>query len=667
MAEGQPKTQISEHYNWPRPNLSALARIPDLLPAGFFGTDQVFRGAVTIAGSPSVQNIFERRSDWEAALSDGIIDTQVALRSGDYLRSLSITTYLGENRLQLGMTVPIDLSEQASALAKSIEELLDLEPWPVPVVRSRGAIDFAAAYRVEKAESSAAFLAKLDALFQRLTPTEISGVRFRRISAPQYGYSCANIEDWKKALAETWTDLSEVNCWFDTREANAVLSWNFNRSEASIDVSSIDREKLRAAVDAIETEFGFAAPVDKGFESAKVGGTRQYFTKAPIDEAWFLRAVALIRRLTKTHAYFSGRVFADSSTYPDVITGDLDVWKTEVTARWNRLQRFVGWQSTADVETNFDCDPRREIVLLQVQARAAGEAGQILQRFESELELEPAPERPYRYRRFMRGYEILSGIENSALADAIDAAIPLAFPQKRPAVADAFLTEDRESADLMPFRSPEEFVERLRQHSKPFLEIKLYLEGSHGTALGIYAASKKNRLELRSNLKREAFMLVSAVFEEKIDLKLTQESAQKKKDPEKTESAASKIIVPLAVGVLASLATVTGAVVGGGVLQEFPERYSLEVKVPTSSPGVSAELANGYLDLAWTFTKKRFWTEETLPSTADVTIFKRGGGEPERLLAQRSPLRKKLDEGIYDIEIAAGKAKPAYVTVVAKK
>src|SRR5215475_2449848 len=110
------------------------------------------------------------------------------------------------------------------------------------------------------------------------------------------------------------------------------------------------------------------------------------------------------------------------------------------------------------------------------QARAPGEAAQVFQRFE----LEPAPVKPYRYRRFMRSYEILPGFANTALADAIEAAIALAFPQKRPAVSDAYLTEDRESADLMPVGTIEKVVETLRQQPKPFREVKLYLEGSRG-------------------------------------------------------------------------------------------------------------------------------------------------------------------------------------------
>jgi hypothetical protein len=48
-------------------------------------------------------------------------------------------------------------------------------------------------------------------------------------------------------------------------------------------------------------------------------------------------------------------------------------------------------------------------------------------------------------------------------------------------------------------------------------------------------------------------------------------------------------------------------------------------------------------------------------------IFRRGASEPETLPAQQSPLQKKLDEGIYDIEVETEHAKPAYVSVVVKK
>jgi hypothetical protein len=466
MAKSQAKTQIFENYYWPKPELSAFARLSALVSPAFFGTDQVFRGTVTLPGSPSVKNIFELADEWTAALSSGVTSAELEVRSSDYLQSLNVTANPSENRLQLRMTVPINSTEQARAFTKAIEDELDLKP--ESITRHRRSIDFGSSYRVAKPETSAAFLTQFDALIARLGPVESSNARFRLISAPQYEYSWTNIDDWQKALAEAWNDLSEAGCWFNSRDGTTYLrwtylQWNFDRSEASIKVQSSDQEKLRATVDAIEAEFGFSALVGKALEPAKAGTIRQYFTKSQIDEAWFVRAVELFRGLTKAHPYFSGRIFADSIAYPSLITGNLDEWKTEVTARWERVQRFVCWQSTADFETNFDCDPRREIVLLQVQARAPGEAARVLQSFESELELEPAPDKPYRYRRFMRSYEILPGMANTALADAIEAAIALAFPQKKPAVADAYLTEDRESADLMPVGTIEKVVETLRQ------------------------------------------------------------------------------------------------------------------------------------------------------------------------------------------------------------
>jgi hypothetical protein len=64
--------------------------------------------------------------------------------------------------------------------------------------------------------------------------------------------------------------------------------------------------------------------------------------------------------------------------------------------------------------------------------------------------------------------------------------------------------------------------------------------------------------------------------------------------------------------------------------------------VPISSGGVPAELR--------TLTKKQFWNEETVPRISRIEIFKRGTSQGETLTAQKSPLQKKLDEGIYDIE-----------------
>jgi hypothetical protein len=82
--------------------------------------------------------------------------------------------------------------------------------------------------------------------------------------------------------------------------------------------------------------------------------------------------------------------------------------------------------------------------------------------------------------------------------------------------------------------------------------------------------------------------------------------------------------------------------------------------VPISSGGVPAELR--------TLTKKQFWNEETVPRTSRIEIFKRGTSQGETLTAQKSPLQKKLDEGIYDIEvIPIEPAKPASLSVVVKK
>jgi len=82
--------------------------------------------------------------------------------------------------------------------------------------------------------------------------------------------------------------------------------------------------------------------------------------------------------------------------------------------------------------------------------------------------------------------------------------------------------------------------------------------------------------------------------------------------------------------------------------------------VPISSGGVPAELR--------TLTKKQFWNEETVPRTSRIEIFKRGTSQRETLTAQKSPLQKKLDESIYDIEvIPIEPAKPAALSVVVKK
>jgi hypothetical protein len=128
MAQSRAKTKIFEDYHWPKPELSALARLSALLPPAFFGTDQVFRGTVTLPGSPSVQNTFELPDEWTAALSGSVASAELELRSSDYLRSLNVTANPGENRFQMRMTVSIDSTEQARALAQAIEDELGLEP-----------------------------------------------------------------------------------------------------------------------------------------------------------------------------------------------------------------------------------------------------------------------------------------------------------------------------------------------------------------------------------------------------------------------------------------------------------------------------------------------------------------------------------------------------------
>jgi hypothetical protein len=489
---------------------------------------------------------------------------------------------------------------------------------------------------------------------------------FRLISSQRYAYFLRDKEGWKTAVSNAWPDVGGLNVVFSAEDRRVNFRFDFTRSEVELTVEFASKEQVDEVIAAIDRDLEPLSPLT-GFSGSSLSGTkRTYYTVSPIDEAWVKAAVEILRGLSQTEAYFtSGRVFVTSRLNPDFISGSLDKWQEDVLKEWPKVLLFACSRSSGNLNINFECDQLRELVWIEVQADPRSEVDRVLENFQKQLGLDRAPDQPYRYRRFMREYQIPSGHVNiqkleKAIEEAVDEAFTKPF-KKNPVVTDAFLTEVADSRDLRAAQNLPEFLKAVTLAGADIRELKLYLEGPQGSALGIFANLPERRFELRSSIEPKTdtkrFERIAAVFEGLLRLKLKQKETR---EPDKNAAPGEGRIFKIVVGTLPG--AITGLVALAMLaLPESQPRYTVEIQ----RPNPNASLRTNTVFLAWSLTKRQFWSDKPMPDEpADIEFVRQSDNKTEPLSNQKSPLAQKLDPGTWDIIVSYFKnTKSAYVTV----
>lgn len=461
-------------------------------------------------------------------------------------------------------------------------------------------------------------------------------------SKPDYEFTFDSLDDWKTFVGDRWTEIARTR----------LSAWS-NGKAVSVDYDVVNGEAgLHLEAPTVEMIDAMAAEAEKILELPRLldgegkglhGLRRKYFINEEVTPTWIKALVGAIRRDVGPSLYISARLRWAQPAASEQAFEDLDAWLAELAANWNHLGSVYLWLSSSSRRMLFDCDIRRQLLVLESYAHSYQEAAARLSSLASMLDLEEAPDDPFKYRRFAKVFKIVHWKTNSAFARAVELALAKGFATS-PALVESYTATGRGAEDLEPIHSIDTFVARVGEPGASIDRAHLYVEGARGRGLGITLDRTKEELWIGSSLDRKEFNAVVECFENAVDLKLKKEEAPPKDDvPRK----------PSGEGLLAKLiVAVVGLFLSVEVIKESIPRYSVEITFPRTQSDGKAAVVSGELALDWVVRRSRWWdnAELTPPMEAMLTILD-SRGSPISPGAARigSGFQLQLGPGHYEV------------------
>jgi hypothetical protein len=263
---------------------------------------------------------------------------------------------------------------------------------------------------------------------------------------------------------------------------------------------------------------------------------------------------------------------------------------------------------------------------------------------ETKLDLEEAPEDPYKYRRFARFFEIKRWKGNPAFAKAVRSAFGKVFPAQ-PAIVAAYITRGGSAQDLESFHSVDGFLKAVGDGDVDYDGAGVHVEGPNGKAISVTLDRVKKQLEIFSSLKRKEFNEVADVFENEIDLRLLKEVSPDDASTN-TKSPALDLLAKIVLAV-------AGLLVSAEFIKEAVPRDRLEITFPQPGPEGVAIVEADVLRPRWIVRRTRWWDthdmEDIPPATLQV-LDSRGAVAFERT-EQQPGIAVPLRPGEYQLGI----------------
>lgn len=302
-------------------------------------------------------------------------------------------------------------------------------------------------------------------------------------------------------------------------EGKALIDWSLTCGSASIFLSINGEIRVNARSESDEAVLAFFSETEKRLGLTPVsytpneetkGVTRRAFLKNRLKIEWFDRLVPELVKITGEGGQITGRLRTVSKEERTFHT--LGAWRKGLEAEWDKLAGAGLWQTGPNGSVNIDVDLRREMVTAIFNLRGPADVEAIALGFESALELKPAPENVYRYRKFGRTYHIDEWLSNREYADAVERAVKIAFDTSRVEVTRAFIEARSEhTASVDSFQTVEEFAEWFRRNDK-FQAASLLVEGIQGRSFGIHIIEDRSRFQIFGNLSADVFDEVDKQF-----------------------------------------------------------------------------------------------------------------------------------------------------------
>lgn len=650
--EGRAVIKLSANYIWLNPDLSRLVEATRGTLLGFIGPKGSFRGSIERLGTPRVQKDYKSIAAWASSLSANLELVSAHLYSSELDRTANIDVDLSRRRVSMWLSVPDYDEEAAKDIVKRLERemLLQEEPdsraWERPSGLERE-------YFVQKPEESDWF-DRVISLFQSQTGRiDYFNGSFHTKSAPRDRHSRADLSAWKSDIIECWSQIVELSCSMDSQTMRMRFWCDFEREEIGLEIKAQTEKEIHDTFEVIERQLALKPISDTDVRDRLIGSVRKYFMRVPADREWFDQAVTTIRSHLRGKVHFSGRFRLASAPQQESTRRNLDSWKEDVLSNWNEIIATYCWLDSRNVKVKFQCDPQREIVDLEVEARTQDEVDVILQQLTKELNLELIQEEPYEFRRSSGEFNIVWS--SQGFAEAVEDAVKLAFNRKY-VVMEAFIEEWQKGKKVLrDIKDLSSFLQQVRGiNVDSYIEnVYLYIQGPRGIDLGIFVVDNLERLELKSSLRHREFSELVRAIKKPLKLKEVKKEEARERQEKKEKGRLDVVVkflpvITLVLGFLLSPITLAAA---------FP-KHQLQITYPSSEEGqqITASAQQGFR-LEWALETEQ-WFRKTInrDSLATIRILEDSSPDVDVRKAQYPGAILHLNPGRYTVEVVSAQS-----------
>ena len=614
------RSQIKSTYNWRNPDIARVAPAVSDAVVPFFGREPTFSGSLRRDGEQQISQEHKTLETWKTALSAEWDVFGIYINAGAS-RSARIDFSLKEHKIEVSLNTADSDTGWLTDLLEKFQKSMSLGPPQSPGFKPKEGLE--GQYRVKDPRDISWFEKLLEKLEAWAGPLKYYDGDFSLGSAPHFRQSPAVYSDWKRETIANWQGILKLNAVFQNDDREFSLRYNASRGELNLTLSSYNSNELSERFQGLEKELPILPFENKVGPGSPKGEQRRYFASEPIDVTWFERASTLINSIAKVANSFQGRFRTLNGK--ELLNTNPEQWYHEVKSSWEEVASVYCWAYTSEITLMMQIDLLRDLVTLELQAANEEVIQQHLNAFESELKLVKTGDNPYRYRRFLRAFEIIRWTSSAEFAEALKTAVEVAFPGRVPgrrvAMTTAYVTVGDREEDLYSSLNYQSFLEKL-ERSENLTRAELVLEGPNGRMLSVLLDRTAKRLTISTSLDRDDVKKLTTPFRNAMELSL--EEAKDEPDKEKADKPRLTWLM-----VVTAIFSILAALWSGAVavftsqrgLTAFRDQYVIEITHPVGESGKPVTVNGQEVRIEWRLTKKDLTGDHLdLRSNASVEV-----------------------------------------------
>ncbi len=616
------RSRVNSTYDWRQPEIAKVSQVILEVVLPFFAPEPACSGSLVREGSPEIRQEHSSFDSWRAVLSQEWDWFDINLDTADRSRHARIQFNLKMRQVNAWTDIAGADTEPLTELLGALQESMSLGAPRSSIPRQKERLE--GQYHVERPQDVIWFEKLLELVENWVGPRNYFNGNFSLATAPQFRHSPSEYADWKSQCLSGWKEILDLSTNIQNEARECSVRYDANRADLSVSFSSYDRADLAGPFTLLEEELPIVASKNATAPDSRKSERRRYFASDPISSDWFEQSAALIRSIAEGNVTFQGS-FRSAARGEDSSRTDFEVWRKEVKSKWNDLVWVYCWISAREISITMNIDLLRDLVSLDLQSASEETITRDLNRLELALKLNKVQGNPYQYRRFLRSFTIKEWTSNQLYADAVQAAVAHAFPDRVPgqrvAMPTAYVAVGDKSEDLESFTSYEKFCAQISAQAE-FARSELVLEGPHGRTLGIQVDRKTKLLTLRTSLERDRLDSLTGPFRNAMDLTLKESEDAPEKEKAEGNRISKAIVFTAAVSILGALLSVGGVVLTSQRgLSPLRKQYSLEIIYPASQSGVPVKVVGQDLRIEWKLIEKNLTGDHPdLHSKASVVV-----------------------------------------------